>query len=125
MVLSKIRVSQNFCEISQVSQSRFLRGLSASQSLKFLQGTLVTIDLRSRILEGKKVLGSQRKTPVSPSHSVSLLPFATPKYHHQNSRFTKKFVLYVTEETLVCEQSLCYQFRAKIVAFNPQVANLD
>ena len=39
MVLSKIRVLQNFCEISQVSQSRFLRGLSASRSLKFLQGS--------------------------------------------------------------------------------------
>ena len=28
-----------FCEISRVSQSQFLRGLSASRSLKFLQGS--------------------------------------------------------------------------------------
>ena len=35
----KIRVSQNIFEISQVSQSRFLRGLSASRSLKVLQGS--------------------------------------------------------------------------------------
>ena len=41
-----IRVSQTFCEISQVFQSRFLRGLSESRNLKFLQGSLiVTIDL--------------------------------------------------------------------------------
>ena len=33
----EIRVSQNCCEISQISQSRFLRGLSASRSLKFFK----------------------------------------------------------------------------------------
>ena len=65
MVLSKIWVLQNFCEISQVSQSQFLRGLSASRSLKLV----VTGDYRSRshILKGKKVLGLQRKMPVLPS----------------------------------------------------------
>ena len=33
---------------------------------------------RSRILKGKKVLGSQRKTPVSLSRSLAPLPLATP-----------------------------------------------
>ena len=30
---------KSVCEISQVSQSRFLRGLSASRNLKLLQGS--------------------------------------------------------------------------------------
>ena len=41
---------------------------------------------RSRILKGKKVSGSQRKTPVLPSRKVSLLPLATP----QGNSLTKK-----------------------------------
>ena len=75
MVFSKIRVSQNFCEISQVSQSPFLRGLPTSRSLKFCK-VVSDYRSRSRILKGKKVSGSQRKTPVSPSrfyHSPPLV----------------------------------------------------
>ena len=34
---------------------------------------------QSHILKGKKVSGSQRKTPVSPSRKVMFLPFSTPK----------------------------------------------
>ena len=59
MVPSKIRVLQNFCEISGVSQSRFLRGCQRLGVSNFCK---VVIDLGL----GKKVLGSQRKMPVSP-----------------------------------------------------------
>ena len=73
MVLSKIRVLQNFCEISRVSQSRFLRGYQCLRVSNFCK---VVSDYRSqsRILKGKKVSGSQRKTPVSPSHFYHSLP---------------------------------------------------
>ena len=66
MVLSKIRASQNFYEISRVSQSQFLRGC---QRLRVSNFRKVVSDFRSqsRSLKGKKVSGSQRKTPVSPS----------------------------------------------------------
>ena len=66
MVLSKIQVSQNLCEISRVSQSRFLRGCQRLIVSNFYK---VVSDYRSQscILKGKKVSGSQRKTPVSPS----------------------------------------------------------
>ena len=62
MVPSKIRVLQNFCEISGVSQSRFLRECQRLGVSNFCKVVIVTIDLGL----GKKVLGSQRKMPVSP-----------------------------------------------------------
>ena len=54
MVLSKIQVSQNFCEISRVSQARFLRGC---QRLGVSNFSKVVSDYRSRssILKCKKV----------------------------------------------------------------------
>ena len=56
-----------FCEISRVSQSRFLHGC---QRLRVSNFCKVASDYRSHslaFLKGKKVSGSQRKTPVSPS----------------------------------------------------------
>ena len=47
MVLSKIQVSQNFCEISR--------------SLKFLQGIVSDYRSRSRILQGKKSWARKEK----------------------------------------------------------------
>ena len=68
MVLSEIhvRVSQNVFEISRVSQSRFVVGF---QHLGVSNFCKVVSDDRSQshILKGKKVSGSQRKTPVLPS----------------------------------------------------------
>ena len=71
MVLSKIRVSQNFCEISQVSQSRFSCRLLASRSLKFCK-VVSHYRSQSRILKGKKVSGSQRKNASSLAVTLSL-----------------------------------------------------
>ena len=60
MVLSKIRVSQNFCEISRVSQSRFLGGC---QHLRVSNFCKVVSDYRSqsRILKVKKSRARKEK----------------------------------------------------------------
>ena len=61
MVLSKIRVSQNFCElISWVSQSRFLCGCQRLGVSTFCK-VVSDYRSRSRILKGKKVSGSSKK----------------------------------------------------------------
>ena len=54
------------CEISWVSQSRYLRGCQRLGVSKFCK-VVSDYRSRSRILKGVKVSGSQRKTPVSPS----------------------------------------------------------
>ena len=90
MVLSRVRFSQNFCEISQVLQSQFLRGCQRLGVSNFCKEAS---DYRSqsRILKSKKVSGSQRKTPVLPSREVSLLPFDTPYFG--GSRLERKIMV--------------------------------
>ena len=60
MVPSKIRVLQNFCEISWVSQSRFC---ADCQRLRVSNFCKVVSDYRSqsRILKGEKNSGSQSR----------------------------------------------------------------
>jgi len=80
MVLQKIWVSQNFSGISRVSQSRFFSRFEVSESRFFCNVQKSQIS-RSRNLNSGKVSASQRKTLVSPSRKVSILPFATPNVH--------------------------------------------
>ena len=53
MVLSKIQVSQNVCEISRASQSRFLRRCPRLGVSNFCK-VVSDYKSRSRILKGKK-----------------------------------------------------------------------
>ena len=70
MVFEKIKASQNFGQISRVSQSRILRGserLAVSNFCKPMWG----LDLGLAIQRPIKVSVSQRKTLVSPSRRLA------------------------------------------------------
>ena len=70
MVLSKIRVSQNFCEISRVSYSRFLRGCQRLGVSNFCK-VVSDYRSRSRFLKGKKVSDLQGRSEGGPGVPVT------------------------------------------------------
>ena len=76
MVSDKIRVSQSFSQISQVSQSRFLRGSARLGGLEFFASRFgVSISVQ-RSWKGSV---SQLKMLVSLSRKVLHLPCTTPR----------------------------------------------
>ena len=75
----KIKVLQNFSQISQVSQSFFLSSSQYLAVLNFFAKLFSGLNLGLTIQRPNKDSVSQRKTLVLPSHKVSYLPFASPK----------------------------------------------
>lgn len=81
MASKNVKVSQNFCEISRVSQSRFLSVSESLKSLEFFAKPFWSLILGLAIQRPQKVSVSKRKTLVLPSRKGSYLPFATPSSH--------------------------------------------
>ena len=81
MASKNVKVSQNFCEISRVSQSRFLSVSGSLKSLEFFAKQFWSLILGLAIQDLKKSRSRKEKTLVSPSRKGSYLPFATPSSH--------------------------------------------
>ena len=97
MLSKNVKVSQNFSEISRVSQSH---SLSGSKNLELFEKLFWSLNVGLTIQRPQKVLFSQRETRVSLYRKGSYLPFATP--------LTNGLGAYISEVSARRELTVCF-----------------